>query len=179
MKTDVSYMRHHNPKHLETDFRAMRELQLDDVFICMQENDFVYFLGKVKFAPTLAKEEGSRPIAIFWGALNLFGGGRSSQFLLSHPECFQVEIDGSHRPAGCYNNPVAVARIQEMIDIVTEAGYEGYFVDEPIPLRDCYCPSCRAKFREETGGDLSTFRRDNYYPLTPEFKILTYQALVD
>lgn len=155
MKTGVSYMGHHNPKHLATDFQAMSELQLDDVFICMQENDFIYFPGKIKFGPTLAKEAGIRPLAIFWGALNLFGGGRSSHFLLSHPDCFQVGIDGSHRPAGCYTNPVAVARIQEMIDIVAEAGYEGYFVDEPTPLRDCYCLSCRAKFMDEKGGDLS------------------------
>jgi len=34
--------------------------------------------------------------------------------------------------------------------------------------------------KEELIGLLMTqFRRDNYYPLTPEFKILTYQALVD
>ncbi|MCC9076701.1 hypothetical protein FKZ61_011335 [Litorilinea aerophila] len=146
IRTGVAYMGHHNPKHLATDLRAMQELQLDDVLVCLQENDFVHFTGKVHFTPSIAREAGLRPLAIFWGALNLFGGGRSSQFLLEHPECFQVGRDGSHRPAGCYVNPTSVARIQEMIDIIAQAGYAGYFVDEPTPLRACYCPACREKF---------------------------------
>lgn len=156
MRTGVSYMGHHNPKHLATDFRAMRNLQLDDVFVCMQENDFVYFPGKINFAPQLAKEQGIRPLAIVWGALNLFGGGRSSHFLLSNPDAFQVGIDGSHRVAGCYNNPKAVAYMQELIDTIAAAGYEGYLVDEPTPLRGCYCPSCCASYEATVGDDLAT-----------------------
>jgi len=155
MLTGASYMSHHNPKHIETDIREMVKLRMDDVLVCMQENDFVWFTGKVRFTPQIAKEHGVRPIALFWGALNLFGGGRSSQFLLEHPEGFQVALDGSHRPAGCYVNPVCVNRIQEMIDISAEAGYVGYFVDEPTPLRECFCPSCRAQYDAWYGGDLA------------------------
>jgi len=154
MRTGVSYMGHHNPKHIETDVRQMRELRLDDVLVAAQENDFVHFTGKLEFTPRLAREHGLRPIAIFWGVLNLFGGGRSSQFLLEHPEGFQVARDGSHRAGGCYVNPLCVARIQEMIDIVADLGFVGYFVDEPTPLRECFCPSCRARFEEWAGGDL-------------------------
>ena len=69
MRTGVSYMGHHNPKHLTTDLRAMRELQLDEIFVCMQENDFVNFPGKVNFTPQIAQEHGIRPLALFWGAL--------------------------------------------------------------------------------------------------------------
>jgi len=156
MRTGVSYMGHHSPKHLTIDFQAMRELQLDEVFVCLQENDFITFPGKVRFAPELAKEQGIRPLALFWGALNLFGGGRSSHFLLSNPDSFQVGIDGSHRAAGCYNNPKAIALLQGMIDTIATAGYEGYFVDEPTPLRDCYCPSCRTKYEALNDGDLAT-----------------------
>jgi hypothetical protein len=122
----------------------------------MQENDFVHFQGKVKFTPAVARDHGIRPLALFWGALNLFGGGRSSQFLLEHPECFQVRRDGSHWKEGCYVNPLSVKHIQEMIYIAAEAGYEGYFVDEPTPLRDCFCPSCTAKFDEWRQADLRT-----------------------
>lgn len=154
MRTGVAYMGHHNPKHLTTDLRAMRELQLDDVFVCLQENDFVHFTGKLNFTPQIARDHGVRPLALFWGALNLFGGGRSSQFLLEHPECFQVQLDGSHWPEGCYVNPVAVRHIQAMIDIAAAAGYAGYFVDEPTPLSNCYCLSCRAKFEEWYNGSL-------------------------
>jgi len=155
MRTGVSYMGHHNPKHLEVDMREMRELGLDDVFVCTQENDFRYFAGKIDFSPKIAMELGLRPIAIFLGALNLFGGGRSSQFLLENPAGFQVARDGAHLPGGCYVNPLCVARIKEMIDIVAEAGYQGYFVDEPTALRDCYCASCRERFEAWYSGDLA------------------------
>lgn len=146
MRTGVSYVGHHNPKHLEIDLRDMNQLGLDDVLLAAQENDFVHFTGKIRYLPQLAKEQGLRPIAIFWGALNLFGGGRSSQFLLENPAGFQVGRINEHRSAGCYVNPICVDRIQEMIDTIAELGFEGYFIDEPTPLRDCFCPSCQDKF---------------------------------
>jgi hypothetical protein len=154
MRTGVSYMSHHNPKHIATDLRAMRELGLDEIFVCCQENDFLWFPGKVKFTPQIAKEHGIRPLALFWGALNLFGGGRQSHLLLEHPECFQVRRDGSHWKEGCYVNPLSVQRIQELIDVAAEAGYEGYFVDEPTPLRDCFCAACTARFDQWYQADL-------------------------
>lgn len=160
MRTGVSYMGHHNPKHLEIDIREMSSLQLDDVLLAAQENDFVYFTGKIHFTPKIAKDYGLRPIAIFWGALNLFGGGRSSQFLLEYPDGLQVNLDGSHRPAGCYMNPICASRIKQMIDTIAELGFEAYFVDEPTPLRDCYCTSCRMKFQEWYDGDLITAAND-------------------
>lgn len=160
MLTGASYMGHHNPRHIEADIREMVKLRMDDVLVCIQENDFTWFPGKIRFTPEIAKDHGVRPIAIFWGALNLFGGGRSSQFLLEHPEGFQVARDGSHRSAGCYVNPISVQRIQEMIDIVAEAGFTGYFVDEPTPLRDCFCPSCRAQYEAWYGGDLAAAEAD-------------------
>jgi len=154
MRTGVSYMGHHNPRHIETDLRAMRRLRLDDVLLAAQENDFVHFSGKLRFTPQIAREHGIRALAIFWGALNLFGGGRSSQFLLEHPEGFQVARDGSHRPAGCFVNPLCVRRIEDMIDTVAGLGFAGYFVDEPTPLHECYCASCRQRFGEWYGADL-------------------------
>jgi hypothetical protein len=90
MRTCVSYMGHHNPQHAKADIAEMALLKLDDLLVAAQENDFAYFNGKLKFTPQIAKDDGLRPIVIFWGALNLFGGGRSSQFLLEHPEGFQV-----------------------------------------------------------------------------------------
>ncbi|NQU44160.1 hypothetical protein HQ520_12800 [bacterium] len=155
MRTGTSYMGHHNPKHIEADIVEMKSLQLDDVLVSAQENDFVWFPGKIRMTPKIALDHGLRPLAIFWGALNLFGGGRSSQFLLENPEGFQVARDGSHLPAGCYNNPACVGRIQVMIDTIVECGFAGYFVDEPSPLRKCFCPSCRAKYEEWHGGDLA------------------------
>jgi len=105
-------MGHHGPKHIETDIREMVRLQLDDVLVSAQENDFVHFTGKIEFTSRITKDHGLRPIAIFWGVLNLFGGGRSSQFLLEHPEGFQVRRDGSRSPAGC--------DVQDMVPILRD-----------------------------------------------------------
>jgi hypothetical protein len=153
MITGVSYMGHHNPRYLAADFAAMRSLGLDDAFLCLQENDFRTFTGKVRFAPELARGAGIRPLALFWGALNLFGGGRSSQFLLENPDGFQRDQAGNPQPAGCYANPKNVAYLQSLIDICAELGYAGYFVDEPTPL-NCFCPSCWEQYDAIIGGDL-------------------------
>ncbi|HNT34457.1 MAG TPA: hypothetical protein PKH07_05595 [bacterium] len=154
MKIGASYMGHHNPQHIETDIKEMVSLQMDDVLLAAQENDFIHYPGKLQLTARIAKDHGIRPIIIFWGALNVFGGGRMSHFLLSHPEGFQVAKDGAHLPHGCYVNPVCVGRIQEMIDISAKYGFEGYFVDEPSPMRECFCASCQKKFREISGEDL-------------------------
>ncbi len=155
MRTGVTYMGHHNPKHLRIDLADIKSLGCDDVLLAAQENDFVHMTGKLDFTPAIAAELGLRPIAIFWGALNLFGGGRSSQFLLEHPAGFQVKKDGSHCAAGCYVNPICVSRIKEMIDTIADKGFAGYFIDEPTPM-DCYCPACRERFGKVFGGDLET-----------------------
>lgn len=146
MRTGVAYLGHHNPKHLESDLREVRASGCDDLLLAAQENDFAHLTGKLGFTPQIAREHGLRPIVIFWGALNLFGGGRSSQFLLEHPEGFQVDRDGELRAEGCYVNPACVGRIKEMIDEIAGLGFQGYFVDEPTPLRECFCPSCRRRF---------------------------------
>jgi hypothetical protein len=165
MRTGVSYMGQHEARYIDLDFREMSELRVDDVLLAVQENDFHYFPGKIVFTPKIAMEHGIRPIAIFWGALNLFGGGRSSQFLLENPSGFQVLKDGSHSPAGCYMNRLCRSRIKEMIDVVAADGFAGYFVDEPTPLRDCFCPSCRAKYEEWYGEglrDATAARREEF-----------------
>jgi hypothetical protein len=145
MRTGVAYMGHHNPQHMKTDVRDIQALGCDDILLAAQENDFVYMTGKVDFFPAIAKDQGLRPLAVFWGALNVFGGGRSSQFLLECPQAHQVARDGSVRPAGCYNHPEAVARIKTMIDRIAGQGFAGYFIDEPSPI-DCYCSSCAKLF---------------------------------
>lgn len=153
MRTGVSYMGHHNPKHLKIDLEDIRAIDCDDVLLAAQENDFIYKKGMLDFFPSVAKDHGLRPLAIFWGLINYFGGGRSSQFLLEHPQAHQVNKDGSYNPAGCYNNPEALKYVKNMIDYIASLGFEGYFLDEPS-LLDCYCASCRNLFRETYSQDL-------------------------
>lgn len=66
MRTGLTYMGHHNPKHLETDIREMNDLRIDDILLAAQENDFAHFTGKLKFTAKIAADYGICPIAIFW-----------------------------------------------------------------------------------------------------------------
>jgi hypothetical protein len=153
MRTGVAYLGHHNPRHLRADLEALRALGCDDILLAAQEIDFQYFPGKLRFVPALARDLGLRPVLLLWGALNLFGGGRSSQFLLEHPACCQTGRDGSWRSGGCYNNPACIAYLQALIGEALERGFAGYFIDEP-PRLDCFCLSCGQLFAEWFGGDL-------------------------
>jgi hypothetical protein len=160
MRTGVSYLGHHNPRYMAADFAMMQALDLDDVLLCAQENDFRHFPAKLEFAADLAQDAGLRPLVIFWGALNLFGGGRSSQFLLEHPECFQVDRHGRMRAEGCYVNPTAVAHLETLVDHCAELGFAGYFVDGPTPLHDCFCAACQAQYEAWYADDLRTASED-------------------
>lgn len=135
-------MGHHNPKHMQIDLSDIKTLGCDDIFLAAQENDFVYMRGKIDFFPKIAKENGLTAWAIFWGALNYFGGGKSSQFLLSNPQAHQVNKNGSYNSSGCYNNPDSLVFIKTLIDQIASAGFEGYFIDEPSVIQ-CFCPSCQ------------------------------------
>jgi hypothetical protein len=154
MRTGVSYMGQHDQAHLTHDVRQMQALRLDDLFLAIQENDFHYFPGKISLTPRIAADHGLRTVAIFWGALNLFGGGRSSQFLLENPAGFQTSRQGTHLAAGCYMNSLCRSRIHQMVDTIAGQGYSGYFVDEPTPLHDCFCPSCCQKYEQWYGESL-------------------------
>jgi hypothetical protein len=168
MRTGVAYMAQHDPQHLKADLKDIKALGCDDVLLAAQENDFIYKQGALNFFPAIAEDLGLNPLAIFWGAFNYFGGGKSSQFLLDFPEAHQINRDGSYNPAGCYNNPAVVKQVQKMIDCVAKLGFTGYFIDEPSPL-ECYCSSCRKIFQEKYSACLdkagveviSEFRRQS------------------
>jgi hypothetical protein len=165
-RTGVTYLGQPNPRHLRADLEVLAALGCDDVLLAVQEIDFAYFPGKFRALPPIAADLGLRPVALLWGALNLFGGGRSSQFLLDHPKCHQVGPDGSWRAAGCYNHPDCLAHVLALTDRLLGAGFRGYFIDEP-PLLDCWCRACDRLFGEWYGqslrcadaGRVTAFRR--------------------
>ncbi|MFH1062838.1 MAG: hypothetical protein V1747_08180 [Candidatus Omnitrophota bacterium] len=187
MRTGLSYMGHHNPKHMQTDLSDIKALGCDDVFLAAQENDFVYMRGKVDFFPRIAKDNGLTAWAIFWGALNYFGGGKSSQFLLEHPQAHQVNKNGSYNPSGCYNNPDSLVYIKSLIDKIASAGFDGYFIDEPSII-DCYCPACQELYASMHRANLFAadseqqeyFRRKSivrYVCLLADYIKLTYPRM--
>jgi hypothetical protein len=84
LRTGVAYLGHPNPRHLRADPKATQALGCDDVLLGVQEIDLAYFPGKYRGLPSAAADLGLRPVALLWGALNLFGRGRSSQL----PTCW-------------------------------------------------------------------------------------------
>jgi hypothetical protein len=154
-RTGVAYLGQLNPRHLRADLEAVAALGCDDVLLAVQETDFAYFPGKFRGLLPVAADLGLRPLALLWGALNLFGGGRSSQFLLGRPDCHQAGADGLWRAAGCYNHPACLAHVQALADRLLEAGFRGYLIDEP-PLLDCYCRACDRLFGEWYGDSLGS-----------------------
>ena len=187
MRTGLSYMGHHNPKHMQIDLEDIKALGCDDVFLAAQENDFIYMQGKVNFFPKLTEDNGLTPWAIFWGALNYLGGGKSSQFLLDNPHAHQVNKDGSYNPSGCYNNPDCLVYIKTLIDKIALVGFKGYFIDEPSVIQ-CYCPACQDLYASMHRGNLFTasleeeqfFRRKSivrYVCLLSDYIRLNYPEL--
>ena len=155
MRTGVTYMGHYNPRCIQADLTDIKSAGCDDLLLAAQENDFKTFVGKIEFTPKIAKDLGLRPIAVFWGVLNAFGGGRDSYYIIEHPEIHQVRRDGSVRKWACYVNPLSPGRIKQMIDRVAALGFEGYFIDEPM-RQDCFCQSCQAAFAKwSDGGELN------------------------
>ena len=126
-----------------------------DVFFAITESDLRHAPGKASFGPRIAADLGLRPIAILWGALNLFGGGRQSLFLLENPHARQIDAQGQPTPHGCYVNPASLGFIHDQIAYFDRQGFAGYFVDEPTPI-NCFCPACRGKFEELFHAELTT-----------------------
>jgi hypothetical protein len=51
-------------------------------------------------------------------------------------------------------NPLCRSRIEQMVETIVSHGFEGYFVDEPTPLRECYCAACQTAYEEWYGAPL-------------------------
>lgn len=134
-----------DPDQIGRNFDELCSIGCSDVLLAAVEFDLKYMPGKVDFFAAEARRRKLRAIAIPWGVLNLFGGGRSSQFLHDHPEGYQRDAAGALLPGGCYTNPACRDEVLRIFERFVEAGFEGFFLDEPTAT-ECFCEHCRAQF---------------------------------
>lgn len=60
---------------------------------------------------------------------------------------YKVIYNNPARYAGCFNRPAWLEYIKGRMDALQDAGVDCIFFDNPMTWA-CYCPTCRAKFRE-------------------------------
>ncbi len=60
---------------------------------------------------------------------------------------YKVIYSNPARYAGCYNRPAWLDYIKGRMDALQEMGVDCIFFDNPMTW-ECYCPTCRAEFRE-------------------------------
>ncbi len=153
MDLGVSYVAAHLPQHMEADMRHLAEIGCTEVLFALQENHIYTMTGALRFGAAIARAQGIRPLVVFWGFANTFGGGRMSRLLLNDPEMWRRGKDGTPTPMACLNNPKLVDRFAEFATLCHEHGYEGIFVDEPTP-QECFCSHCQSRFQEGFGEGL-------------------------
>ncbi len=80
----------------------------------------------------------------------------SENLAAEHPEWRYMSADGRARGAGiCLLTPMMEQHmIPQIEDIVSNYDIDGIFLDGTYASGLCYCPTCRAKFREATGLEL-------------------------
>ena len=60
---------------------------------------------------------------------------------------YKVIYNNPARYAGCYNRPAWLDYIKSRMDALQDAGVDCIFFDNPMTWA-CYCPTCKAKFRD-------------------------------
>ncbi len=98
-------------------------------------------------------------------AVYIHVGGVSTELRDAHPDWAEIDAEGQFMNTGwggalgephwhmCINRGYADF-VMALIDEVMSYGPDGFYVDGPTYLEQCYCPNCRSKFKQDTGQDL-------------------------
>jgi hypothetical protein len=164
MKLGVSYFGNRIPAHYKNhDLPEIQAAGCSYVVHTFSENDLKFYTGTIEKLITLTQAAGLEAHIDPWGVGGIFGGEAFSEFLILHPDTWQVQIDGTPIPRVCLRSP----RFQEFMRgwIKTSAAIGGnmLFWDEPqlitapggksIPHsgRTCWCSTCRMLYADRYG----------------------------
>lgn len=181
MKTGVSYFGNRILQHyLDRDLPAMVAAGCSYVVHTFSEEDLRFYAGTVGQMADATREAGLDVYLDPWGVGGVFAGEPFSDFLVRHPDAWQVKADGSRSPTACPNAPQFRALLSEWLDAAAQLGPGTVFWDDPhwyIPpaaVGDghdwaCCCPHCQAKFRHRYGramprqidGEVARFRQES------------------
>lgn len=158
MKLGVAYLGNRFVRHyVERDLPEIVDAGCDYVVHTVSEYDLAFHAGEIGALVEATRRAGLEAWLDCWGLGGVFAGEAFSDFLLRHPESWQVRADGERVPAACPNAPAFRALIQTWLNAAAEAGADAVFFDDPAAPADgaCSCARCReVQAAHEPGGGL-------------------------
>lgn len=165
MAIGASYFGNRILRHARGDMEDLVSRGFTGVLHTMSENDLNYYPEQLGRLVDVSHEVGLEVQIGPWGVGHAFGGEAESLFTATHPELCQVFDDGRPVGAACLNRESFRDFVKGWADAAIAAGADRIFWDEPHwahPARfglhedrwACRCEVCRARFRDEHGGDM-------------------------
>ena len=146
MKLGVTYLGNRFVRHYaDRDLPEIVQAGCDYVVHTFSEYDLAFHSGEIGALVDVTHEAGLEAWLDCWGLGGLFAGEAFSDFLLRHPESWQVRPSGERVPVACPNAPAFRELLLAWIEAVAGAGADAVFFDDPLaPAAEaCVCDSCR------------------------------------
>ena len=146
MKLGVTYLGNRFVRHYaERDLPEIVAAGCDYVVHTVSEYDLAFHSGEISALVDATRQAGLEAWLDCWGLGGLFAGEAFSDFLLRHPESWQVGPHGKRTPVACPNAPAFRELLQTWIEAAARAGADVVFFDDPLAPAEktCVCDSCR------------------------------------
>ncbi len=146
MKLGVTYLGNRFVRHyVERDLPEIVDAGCDYVVHTFSEYDLAFHTGEINALVDATRQAGLEAWLDCWGLGGLFAGEAFSDFLLRHPESWQVRSNGGRVPVACPNAPAFRELLRTWTDAAAGAGADAVFFDDPMaPASEaCVCDSCR------------------------------------
>lgn len=121
----------------------------------------------------LCHKHGIRYVTYYWAQREPESVGQA------HPEWHALNAEGKPSHYYCYNTGARDLVRDRIVELVKDVGVDGVFFDMfHARATECYCASCRAKFKALTGQDPPT-KEDFADPLWPQWVEFKYRSIED
>ena len=181
MKSGISYFGNRIPEHYrERDFPEIVSTGCTYVLHTFSEEDMRFYRESVREMVQDTRRAGLEVYVDPWGVGGIFAGEAFSDFLVQHPETWQVRADDMRVPAACPNNAQFRAYMREWLDAAAELAPDVVFWDDPHlyfppgPIGEgrewtCRCAQCQELYRQRYGQpmpvrmtpEVADFREDS------------------
>lgn len=158
MKLGVTYLGNRFVRHYaERDLPEIVDAGCDYVVHTFSEYDLAFHTGEIGGLVEATHEAGLEAWLDCWGLGGFFAGEAFSDFMLRHPESWQVKPNGERAPVACPNAPAFRDLVRKWTEAAAGAGADAVFFDDPLaPAEEtCICDNCREAevvFREAQDG---------------------------
>ncbi|MDE0475144.1 MAG: hypothetical protein OXI50_11320 [Gammaproteobacteria bacterium] len=146
MKLGVTYLGNRFVRHYtERDLPEIVAAGCDYVVHTFSEYDLAFHSGEIGALVDATRQAGLEAWLDCWGLGGLFAGEAFSDFLLRHPEAWQVRPDGERVPVACPNVPAFRELLRTWIEAAAGVGADAVFFDDPLAPAEvtCACSDCR------------------------------------